>query len=470
MSETFLRSSFKKKLFDFVLARDFVFQPTDDLSASVLFGDWRLDYSPLSTLSRELTSEGKVFYFLGDVFELNKVSPKDSIGHYVGIEFDSNEKTICIFRSRNSFLGLYYHAFKDGPVFWGNFSRAKDFLDPLVDPQKIDSFFEEGLISDGNTLFKGIRQVAFQKRVSVKKGVVLEESEPVLLADSPVNRSAAQFLDFTMDRFQQWFKHCSYNSVAVSGGADSRLLCATLQKFPAHRDVTLHSRCHPKLLPEQDADVLIAKRIAAILQKGHDVQRSQQFPSAYLSQEFPAVPPIMSGLYGGELLGGELLQLVSNVRIKKDQENAFAHAVEASAQMFLCDFYGGAWSVCSAHHNLTLTPFWDSYFIAAMLQTPTSVIKGYSLLSKMYEHLPANLKELPFVSIFTDYQPQWKKPLPGVNPKSINGDLVNICWPDSWRKYKEQLPEDHYRARAGTLWFYLKAFYDLSDEDLLSLL
>ena len=138
--------------------------------------------------------------------------------------------------------------------------------------------------------------------------------------------------------------------------------------------------------------------------------------------------------------------------------------------MFICDFYGGAWSLCSAHHNLTLTPYWDSYFVASLLQTPTYVIKKYSLMAQMYEHLPSPLRELPFVSILTDYHPKWKKPFPGANPKTLPGKPLNPVLPSSWLPYKKQLSDEVYTQRAMTLWFYFKAFFGMADEDLLSLL
>jgi hypothetical protein len=304
----------------------------------------------------------------------------------------------------------------------------------------------------------------------LKNGVLSEEREPALKTDSPLNLSPAQFLEFTMERFAQWFKYFPFQSLAVSGGADSRLLLATLQQYPTETSFSIHSRCHPQLTPGQDADVLIAKQAVSALQKEHLVQMSEVAPSAYLSQESPAVAPVMSGLYGGELLGAEVIQLVSPVRIQKEKENSFADSISTCAQMFITDFYGGAWGICSLHHNLTVTPYWDSYFVGALLQTPTSVIKEYSLLSKMYEHLPANLRDLPFVSVFTDYQPQWKKNFPGVNPKSLSTTVVGPPLPSSWLKYKRELTEDIYQVRGGALRACLMTFYDISEDELLSLL
>jgi hypothetical protein len=243
-----------------------------------------------------------------------------------------------------------------------------------------------------------------------------------------------------------------------------------LQKYPIEKEFILHSRCHPQLTPEQDADVVIARRAAEVIGRNHSVQFSQHFPAAYLSQEAPAVPPVLSGLYGGELLGGELLQLMAFSHLRIDGESSFSEAVSACAQMFVCDFYGGAWSVCSSHHSLTLTPYWDSYFVAALLQTPTSMIKDYSLLANMYEHLPSQLRELPFVSILTDYHPKWIKPLPGTNPKILKWTPLNFALPASWLPHKMQLSDELYNRRAFSLWLYFKAFHGLPDEDLMALL
>ena len=77
---------------------------------------------------------------------------------------------------------------------------------------------------------------------------------------------------------------------------------------------------------------------------------------------------------------------------------------------------------------------------------------------------------LPFVSILTDYQPQWKKPLPGATPKSLKGKTMDLVFPSSWLRHKKQLSDEVYNRRAVTLWFYFKAFYGMADEELLSYL
>lgn len=470
MNQKSLDSAFTAKLFDFVLTKKDALKTHQGLLGVVSFGLWTMHYSTLTPLTKHAAAEGVEYYFLGTVFELDVLTPRNSIGHYLGIEYDSKNENIRVFRSRNSFLGVYYSFLNKVPFFWGNFSRTQQIIDPVVDPHKIEKFFADGIISDGDTLFLGVRQLGFQKQAVVREGLVEETTEPSLKTDSPVNLSAAQFLDFTMERFAQWFKYCPYQSVAVSGGADSRLLFATLNRYPVEKEFTLHSRCHPQLKPEQDADVIIAKEATAMIGRKHLVQLSEGFPSAYLSQETPAVPPVLSGLYGGELLGGELLQLVSKSRIKKEEEGSYAEAISTSGQMFVCDFYGGAWSVCSSHHNLTITPYWDSYFIAALLQTPASVIKNYSLMAKMYESLPSQFKEMPFISIFTHYHPHWRKPYSGSNPKSLVRIHEESVLPGAWLKNKKQLSDEVYTLRAQALWFYFKAFYGLADEELLSLL
>ena len=91
-------------------------------------------------------------------------------------------------------------------------------------------------------------------------------------------------------------------------------------------------------------------------------------------------------------------------------------------------------------------------------------------MAQMYEHLPSLLKELPFVSVFTDYHPKWKKSLTGINPKSLKRTQLGTVLPTSWLKHKNHLSDQVYTQRAETLWFYFKAFYGLSDKDLLSLL
>jgi hypothetical protein len=103
MSRKYLNSAFKVKIFDFILSKG---SKPEEMS-TFSFGEWHMYHSSQTPLTKHTFFQGFEYYFLGTVFDLNHLSPTKSIGHYLGIEYNLQDKTIRLFRSRNSFLGVY---------------------------------------------------------------------------------------------------------------------------------------------------------------------------------------------------------------------------------------------------------------------------------------------------------------------------------------------------------------------------
>ncbi len=419
MSETFFKNNFSHRLFKFTLVQKNNSLKLPEFERNESLGEFVLFYSTETPGLRLEANSNKTFFFLGTIFEMNHLDPQLSIGHYVGFCLNHLDQSVTIFRSRNSCIAIYYDNSLLTPVVFGDiFSLASNQnFSYELDPHLLCDFLNNGIVSTGLTIFKKIHQLPFQKQLLLNRGgtTLLEEKEFVV--DGSILRSGERLFEFIMERFSAWFRYMHFNSIAVSGGTDSRLLFSTLLLFPPSKKTNLHSRLHPKLNEDQDADVSIAKKLAQVVKQPHQIQKTSIFPSAYLSQEEPAVPPILSGLYGGEFLGGEILNLVAPHLLGFDKDATFSQALRTTSQMFTCDFYSGAWSLPCIHHNLTVTPFWDSHLMALLLQTPTDLVKNYRLYDLIFDFLPEELKKVPVVSMLTDYHPRWRQTLPGMNPK-----------------------------------------------------
>jgi hypothetical protein len=224
-----------------------------------------------------------------------------------------------------------------------------------------------------------------------------------------------------MKRISLWLEHTRFNSIALSGGADSRMIFSALIHNKPSKKILIYSRLHPDLNEKQDADVLISKNICFQLGFEHRVQKATEMPSAYLSQEAPALAPIFSGLYGGEYLGGEITQLLAENSLYLDKTNGLLeNAIKLLAQSFTCDIYDGAWSPIYSHHNLTLTPFWDSSILQLLFNLPSEKVQKYKLYNNLFDFLPEPLLSEPLQSQLTDYYPlRSQATLPLINPKSL---------------------------------------------------
>ncbi|MBY0384971.1 hypothetical protein K2X05_07420 [bacterium] len=424
-------SDFSYRLFSFFLCKNAIHAPPGIISwIQINLGDWTL-FIPQNTHYKNIqSSEFNITLFIGDVFHLNEQNLEESEGHYIAFLFDQTECSLKIFRNKNSHIGIYYFEKSETTFICSDFLWAHSNL-PLpwtLDSSSIEDFFECGLITNGKTLFTNVQQLPFQKQILCQKNSLQILSEPSISLDRKIFEDPANIYEFLIERIQIWLRHCRFHSIALSGGADSRLIFAALYSTKDIHHMPIHSRLHPNLTELQDADFVIAQSICKKIGLEHKVQKAQTHPSAYLSQDPPAKPPVFSALYGGEYLGGEVLNLISrNAHTKNSNSSVFANSIHLLAQSFTCDFYGGAWFPVFAHHNLTLTPFWDSKIIQFFLSIEAENIKNYNLYNQILKNLPKELLSFPFQSQLTDYHPHWQMPSPPLlNPKSLSSSEVKI--------------------------------------------
>lgn len=439
---------FHHRLFSFFLCKK-TYSPPHAVSHWTPFqiGDWLLFISPENPYRLLNLNDDTTCVYIGEIFELNKNDPFKTEGHYIAFVFDSKKQSLTIFRNKNSPIGIYYSENTDDTCFWGDFQWGHSNLnfDWSLDSSSLEDFFDFGLITNGKTLFSNIKQLPFQKYIKYQNNSLRLISESSLTLDSKVIESPSSIYEFLIARIQIWLNDCHFNSIALSGGADSRMIFAALNNFKDKSKIKVHSRIHPQLSEEQDADFVIAKNICQTIGLPHSGQKARSHPSAYLSQDLPADPPIFSALYGGEYLGGEVINLIAKNALSENSNSPiFANCIHLLAQAFTCDFYGGAWFPVFAHHNLTLTPFWDSQIIQLLLSIETENIKDYRLYNEVLDHLPTALRTFPYQSQLTDYYPNRPKPpAPLLNPKFVSSPEMSRN-----REIYDLIPEKYHKIES----------------------
>jgi len=392
--------------------------------------------------SQQTSHAGQEYTFIGDVFFFDAKSPENSDGHYIAItKYDDK---IIIFRNRNSQTGVYYFSNdKNQIVFSSLFPFYKKFHEKLninFNEDSLSDFLRYGFITFGQTPFKNISRLPPRHRLQLNKNSFLLCQEAETSIPESILTNIGELFEFIQERFHLWLSQSSFKSIAISGGIDSRFIVASLlYKPPTNTLIHFHSRKHPLLSETEDLDVALGKQIAQLTPHPHTIQCSQDAPFAFLSQEPPAIPPVLSGLYGGEYLGGELLNLVSlrsfdenktqpdsyfeNEVMSQKNSSPFEENVRLKLDILshasLCNTYEGAWIHIGEHHNLTLSPFTDTFLMELLGRLRATDLKNYSLYRKLYSLFPEQLRIIPLNSQMNSYYEDYPYPQFGKNPKLV---------------------------------------------------
>lgn len=457
-------SSFSKKIFTFFVCQPLnrTFSPSD--WKNFRLGKWDV-FFPQDCPVSQINNSEKSCIFIGYIFSLNTLDLETTDGLYIGISLDHKTGRLTIFRNANSHLGIFYSMISGSPVFWGDYSWGKDHLpyNRSIDQNSIHDLLTHGTIGADKTFYTSVKKFPFRQKATLIDDKLLFVDQTPIVIEKDLHRSSKNFYDFVLHRLGLWIRHIPFKSIALSGGADSRLIAAALKEHKPSDLISVHSRLHPRLNTENDADVFIAKQICHYLDIPHEVQSAISEPSAYLSQDGPAKTPILSGLYGGEYLGGEAFYLIKNHSNNFETSNLFSSRLEIIANSFSCDIYGGAWFATFFHHNLTVTPFLDSYIVEHLLSISDKFIINYNLYNQLLQHLPKALKDMPLQSQMTEYHTQgWQTDGRLINPKSI--PLDSPALPTSLEAF---VPRDidqtteSFLNRKKTLYLLLKFFKEI---------
>lgn len=241
----------------------------------------------------------------------------------------------------------------------------------------------------------------------------------------------------------------SLSGFSLSGGADTRLLFTLLAEFnPAlFASLRFYVRRHPHLSLEMDRDAAIAKRLCERAGVTLDIEVPEGIVGAYLVPLGARAKPALCGLFGGELLGGQLLNIlpftndevfrcVRESRLKRQLIQLTERFSDLKPVALQIAFRILSYNALSAIYlsstwiapfratlNAAVSPFLDPRFLKALFSIDAGVIADYSLYKRILKSRAARFLDLPVNNPLITSPPEITFPNWGVEPKSVPAPL-----------------------------------------------
>lgn len=379
-----------------------------------------------------------------DLFEIKKIDHPNIvalIGHKVSdtrfiwssnmlneveIQLDPNGSELSLTNDHFGITPLFYHE-RNG------IAEACSALQGLTDLKTSDTHFqscikqleENAFLRTGETLFDGVRKLGPGEKIKFSAEAKIETtalSDPFSTtsftkADIHWLRHLIRLLGDAIERFVN--SGAGYS--ALSGGCDSRLVLA-LTPEKLRKQITYYTKVNPLVDPKLDLDLRAARTLAQNLQLKHEILEHPQAYWTFLDPEsHPAL--VISGMYGGELLGGALFDFYpSNLRPKIDERevNKIYETAHASIHSSLTLFHNGqvkGWATPYSQMKATLTPFLDRKVLQHMALIDPRDYCEYSVYHQIWQ-LPEFQKyaRIPFLSDLNNFH-DYPIAVDGVNPK-----------------------------------------------------
>lgn len=241
---------------------------------------------------------------------------------------------------------------------------------------------------------------------------------------------------------------------ALSGGADTRLIMAILAKanMPLLQSLRIYTRIHPQLNEDNDRDVAIAKKLCALYGVDLKVEHTLTYDCAFLRPLTPVTGKILSGLFGGELLGGHLLQilpfsqndLINCTRYSQFKELYFSvvdqfnhsHSNElqiagrlALSSLMSAIYSAPTWLYPLQALQVSVTPFLDERFLRALFSIDSRLLSNYGLYKQILINRCPEALEIPINNIMAHSPPRIQMPDWGAEPKSTPNRMGEIATP-----------------------------------------
>lgn len=199
-------------------------------------------------------------------------------------------------------------------------------------------------------------------------------------------------------------------SFAMSGGTDTRLILAILHRN--HRSflsrLPIYTRIHPQLTVDSDRDGIVAKALANRFGLKVEFESSDFYPKAYLYNRNHLRQPCLSGLWGGELLGGQLFTILPfsisdiyscphSARLKnllldwKTAPNMESNHLQVYFNLIIQSGLSALYETWTWLHSPTnskaiVAPFTSESFLSTLFTIDPRLIKDY----RLYAHLLKN--------------------------------------------------------------------------------
>lgn len=292
---------------------------------------------------------------------------------------------------------------------------------------------EKNYLSSGKTIFSGVKKLLPSERLFIDSKFQLtteltDSKTQHFGHDAPTREWCDELLRLLKNAIVRGIES-GITHAALSGGADSRLILG-LTPPELRAALTYYTKLNPLIDVEADRDLRAARLLAKECKLKHVVVEKPEMYWAFLQPEFVETK-VLSGLYGGEFLGGALLNMLPEENTLKHQapssEQHFTEAVfevaQASMNSSLTLFYGAqvvGWATPYAQLNGTYTPFLDESVIEHLLKIDPKNYCRYSAYSQIWQTPSlASLARIPFLSDLARFQ-GFPADTAGVDPKTTD--------------------------------------------------
>lgn len=392
------------------------------------------------------------------LFEQSQIPVEDYPGRYLLIAYDRDSGNTRIWTDKYRLLGAFVAFTPQGIVISNSQEHSRDFLlRGEIDIRAVCDLLTLGYILPPLTLFKNVTMLTGFTVISGECRQVIQrdwrEIWPNEEADFKGNTS-----DFGMHfqrSLESLLRYWDVRTFRISGGVDTRLISAFLPDWSKAR-LNFEVVCSPHLNETSDRDVIGAKRVTEVLQVPLEIMQLERRNSAYFAY-IKEPRGALSGLYGGEFLGGILLTDIPGVKINSDpgKNISFGLGVDSTfksdsvqrfqedckrygARKLLTSIYLGAfrssiyqsinfsWAEPYALGQLALSPFVEQEMLDYLLRIPVDVIRDYAFYRRLVrEQVPLALRKIPFSSpiVQSGELPSFTE---GVDPKNISPDSEQL--------------------------------------------
>jgi len=340
-----------------------------------------------------------------------------------------------------------------------------NFSDPVINHSAVLDFLEFGICCPGETFFSSTPDN--------HNSFLRENLAHIANSDISINE-AAERVYYQLEKAINDIVQSNYcSSFALSGGADSRLIFSILIKNHPHflNNIYVYTRLHPTLNQQQDRDYLIAKKLCDQYSIALNPEFSSKHSSFYLVPQYKTAKKCLSGLWGGELLGGSVINhyLFSPGSIKQNdrdsnlclyllnslngnelnQDSMFSlFSLTLKKSQHTAFYHSLAWFSPDSSKEVTISPFLDHDFQKTLFSLPPSYLKDYQLYALLLEKKADNFLNIPINNFQIPRGKSIHHPREGIEPKNLtqqlNIQVIKKTENNILEKYIDQYQEKKY--------------------------
>ncbi len=344
---------------------------------------------------------------------------------------------------------------RDFLIFEALAARAFEFE---FNPNAIFFFLKNGYVPLGESFVAGLELIIGNAVISLgpnEKFALLERSG-IGFPDAPpskVERSPGDWLAVLKSALDSDIRDFDLNVFRMSGGVDTRTLSFLLGE-EEKKNIKFEITAHPGLAQELDADVFAAQKQCLALQVPLKIHSDQDIGYSFFHARNRE--RILSGLYGGEFLGGTALlewpqKFDFDLELTDGGHHHFheyetrllakelvtAHVLTVFRKTYHSYIYGKvstSWRAPWMNSVFAVSPFTHPGFLDLVNETGLEEMQNYRVYRAVFSHLldrvTESLRSVPLSSQITNYDaaiPDVMRDVAGIkNPKDILRESVKL--------------------------------------------